>query len=73
MSLNALKIEPAEIGGFIVFRDGEQGRYNPPLFAGSLTDCLETMRAHFARPPLNPTVPVNHGDPLKSFRKDWIG
>ncbi len=45
----AMKIEPAELGGFIVYRAVPRGDYNPPMFAGSLTDCLETMRAALAK------------------------
>lgn len=48
--LDALKIFPAQLGGFVVLRDVEPGYLNVPLFAGSLPDCLETIRAQLSKP-----------------------
>lgn len=67
MTFKALKILPAELGGFIVFREGERGDFNPPLFAGSLPDCLETMRAQFADKPVGPS----DANKMNDFRKAW--
>jgi hypothetical protein len=51
--MNTLEIVPAEHGGFIVLtgsRYSDAGRFSPPLFAGSLADCLEFMRDRLSAP-----------------------
>jgi hypothetical protein len=54
---HSLRIVPAQLGGYVVYGDSIQmGETTPAVFAGSLPDCMEFMRAYLnkdaARPPI---------------------
>jgi hypothetical protein len=48
MFAESLNITPAKHGGFIVLGSSDYGADRSPLFAGTLVECLEFMRAKLA-------------------------